>query len=212
MTIMKKIVPIFLFLLPVTLLAQMNSKEADALLDKAVAAIKADAAVQMDYYYKVLDDDNTIVQQDDGIIRLDGNKYALIMDNMKVWCNGKVQWSYMADIDEIYITDAASDEAQNLSPLGVMEMYRTGYSSSIKKVGNTTVVTLVSMAADAEIGKVELCFPDSGHRLGSMTVYMNGQGRVEVQLKNYSAKCKFGKKQYECQLNEFPSAEVVDMR
>ena len=199
-----------LLVLPLAMVAQKRT--AVGVLEQAVNNIEADAAVQMDYYYKVLDDDNTIVQQDDGIIRLDGNKYALIMDNMKVWCNGKVQWSYMADIDEIYITDAASDEAQNLSPLGVMEMYRTGYSSSIKKVGNTTVVTLDSMAADAEIGKVELCFPDSGHRLGSMTVYMNGQGRVEVQLKNYSAKCKFGKKQYECQLNEFPSAEVVDMR
>ena len=208
---MKKIAFI-LFFLPFVLYAQTGSKEANALLDKAVAAIKNDAAVQMDYYYKVKDDDGTVVQQDEGVIKLDGDKYALIMGNMKVWCNGKVQWSYMKDIDEIYITDAKSDEAQNLSPLSVMEMYRAGYVSSLAQRGEFSVVTLTATKADAEISKVELHFAKGSSRLSAMFIYMTGQGSVEVRMKNYSAKCKFGKSQYECPVKQYPTAEVVDMR
>lgn len=201
-----------LLLLPFALYAQTGSKEANALLDKAVAAIKNDAAVQMDYYYKVMDDDGSVVQQDEGVIKLDGDKYALIMGNMKVWCNGKVQWSYMKDINEIYITDAKSDEAQNLSPLSVMEMYRAGYVSSLAQRGDVSVVTLRAAKAGAEISKVELHFAKGSNRLSAMFIHMAGQGSVEVRMKNYSAKCKFGKNQYECPVKQYPTAEIVDMR
>ena len=100
---MKWIFNILLFMLPCAVMAQNGSTDAGQLLDNAVATLKADAAVHLDYSYKVYDDDNTIVQDDSGVMRLDGDRYALIMRDLKVWCNGTVQWSYMRDINEIYI-------------------------------------------------------------------------------------------------------------
>ncbi|MBO5807260.1 MAG: hypothetical protein J6Q98_03590, partial [Bacteroidaceae bacterium] len=106
---MRKTVILLLLLLPAMAFAQSAAVE---FLDKAVAAMKADAAVQMDYSSTVYDENGKAVQTDKGVMRLDGNRYSLLMDEMKVWCNGKVQWSYMSSVNEIYITDAASDEAQ----------------------------------------------------------------------------------------------------
>ena len=104
---MKRSVILFFAFFPLFAVAQNG---AVAMLDKAVAVIKSDAAVQMDYDYTVYDDDDVIVYSDNGTMRLDNDRYSLIMENMKVWCNGKVQWSYMKDIDEVYITDADSEE------------------------------------------------------------------------------------------------------
>ena len=208
---MKKLI-IILLLLPLSMMAQVGSKEADALLDKAVDVIKNDAALQMDYYYKVIDDDDTVVQQDKGVMKLDGERYALLMEKMKVWCNGKVQWSYMSDIDEIYITDARSDEAQSLSPLVVMEKYRAGYTSSLEYRGDIAVVTMLSAEEEAEINKVELFISKDNYRLSAMFVYMAGQGCIEVRMTNYTAKCRFSGKEYECPVKELVTAEIVDMR
>ena len=94
---MKRSVILFFAFFPLFAVAQNG---AVAMLDKAVAVIKSDAAVQMDYDYTVYDDDDVIVYSDNGTMRLDNDRYSLIMENMKVWCNGKVQWSYMKDIDE----------------------------------------------------------------------------------------------------------------
>lgn len=205
---MRKTVILLLLLLPAVAFAQSAAVE---FLDKAVAAMKADAAVQMDYSSTVYDENGKVVQTDKGVMRLDGNRYSLLMDEMKVWCNGKVQWSYMSSVNEIYITDAASDEAQNMSPLYIMEKFRDGFDASMEKKGNATDILLESAGGDDNINKVLLRFGNGG-RLELMCIYMAGQGRIEVLLDEYTAHCSFPDSVYECPVEDFPSAEVVDMR
>ena len=185
--------------------------DADALLDKAVAAMKADAPLQMDYSYTVYDDDNTIVLRDKGVMRLDGNRYSVVMDKMGVWCDGKTQWSYMLDIDEVYITDSSSDEAQNLSPLFIMENYRNGCTKTVEKKNDVAVVTLQTpLGSDVE--KIVLHINTETSRLEAMDILMPGQGRVEVLLDKYQIKCNFASGVYQCPIEELNASEVIDMR
>ena len=205
---MKKNVFLFFALFPLVAVAQGS---AEALLEKAVAVIKSDAAVQMDYDYTVYDDDGVIVYSDNGTMKLDNDRYSLVMENMKVWCDGKVQWSYMKDIDEVYITGADSEEAQNLSPLYIMEKYRESYSMALVDKGASAMVVLTSKESE-EVERLELVIDKETARLQSLFVYMPAQGKVEVFLNNYVAKCSFGRKEYECPVNAFPTAEIIDMR
>lgn len=198
-----------MLLFPLLLPAQ---ETAEAFLDRAVKAMKDDSAVQMDYTYTVYDENGKVVQADKGILRLNGSSYSLLMDDMKVWCNGKVQWSYMSEINEIYITDASSPEAQNLSPLYIMEMYRAGYSAAMNSTNGRTEVVLETSSPDNNINKVKLLFAASTLRLESMFIYMAGQGYIEVALDAYTAHCTFPAGVYECPLKDYPTAEVVDMR
>ena len=205
---MKKIVFLFFALFPLVAVAQGS---AEALLEKAVAVIKSDAAVQMDYDYTVYDDDDVIVYSDNGTMKLDNDRYSLVMENMKVWCDGKVQWSYMKDIDEVYITGADSEEAQNLSPLYIMEKYRENYSMALVDKGASAMVVLTSKEPE-EVERLELVIDKETARLQGLFIYMPAQGKVEVFLNNYVAKCSFGRKEYECPVNAFPTAEIIDMR
>lgn len=208
---MRKIVLSLLLLSPLFALAQKDS--AAALLDKVAATIKADAALQMDYTYIIYDDDDAVVYKDKGTMKLDGKRYALDMENMKVWCDGKTQWSYMKDIDEVYITAADSEEAENLSPLYIMEMYRENCSIERSDLDDGNVLVTMTMAdVEAEVNKLELFVDAKTFRLTGMFVYMPGQGCIEVRLDNYVPKCKFAKDTYECRVMNFPTAEIVDMR
>ena len=206
---MKRLLFLVIAAFPMLLLAQ---NDATALLDRAVAALNADAALQMEYTYSLYDEDGTLVQQDCGIMKLDGKRYSLLMENLKVWCDGKSQWSYMRDIDEIYITDAASDEAQNFSPLFIMEKYRRECAATMQHKGSVTVVTLVADSPESQVDKVVLEFDKSLLRLVAMSVYIRQQGYIDVKLNNYASKCSFSDSVYSCPVENFPTAEVVDMR
>ena len=206
---MKKIIVFLFALLPSLLFAQ---KDANALLDKAVARMKADAALQMNYDYTVYDDDDVIVYSDNGTMLLDNGCYSLLMENMKVWCDGKTQWSYMKDIDEVYITDADSEEAQNLSPLYIMEKYRENYKVSLEDKGTTALVVMTAMDAEAEVDRLELLMDKKNARLQSLFIYMPAQGRIEVFLNNSVARCSFAAGEYVCPVDEFHTAEIIDMR
>lgn len=205
---MKNILLSFL-LFPLCASAQLI--DADVWLDKAVATMKNDAPLQMDYSYTVFDDENIVVLQDKGIMRLDGNRYALVMDKMGVWCDGESQWSYMLDIDEIYITDASSDEAQNLSPLFIMEKFRSGCSKEVVLQDGVAIITLHTPAG-SEMEKVVLYIDADEYRLKAMTVSMPEQGYVKIILDKYQIKCNFALDEYKCPVEKFSTAEIVDMR
>ncbi len=203
-----------LLLLAIMLCLPLSAQrvDADALLDKVAADIKDNAPVRMDYSYKVYDDDGELLQVDKGMLCVDNERYALLMENMMVWCNGVAQWSYMREIDEIYVTEASSDEAQNLSPLYVVECYRDGYKSSLTDRGDCWFVKLQAADEEADVEKVELLVSKSNNRLEAMFIYMSGQGMVEVLLDGYTPKCVVPDDSFECPLDEFPGVEVVDMR
>lgn len=188
-----------------------QSPDAEALLDKVVAGIKADAPVRMDYIYNVYDD-GKLLQGDKGVIYIDGNRYALLMQDMKVWCDGATQWSYMREVDEIYVTEASSDEAQNLSPLHVMENYREGYNASLVTGETEWVVKLQAADEDADVKTVGLFIAKDNYRLVRMLIYMSGQGYIDVKLGGYDAKCSVTSDAFECPLDEFSGIEVIDMR
>ena len=191
--------------------AQEAAVDASAVLDKALAGLKKSLPVRMDYDYEVFDVDGEQLQSDKGIIYIDNNRYALLMQDMKVWCDGEVQWSYMREVDEIYVTDADSDEAQNLSPLYVMEYYREGYSASAVSEGGTVAVTLKSMSG-GDVESVQLFIRESDCRLVSMVISMPGQGSVLVKLDGYVANCGVGDKVFKCPVDEFAGCEIIDMR
>lgn len=206
---MKNIFVVLLLLLPLCGSAQMI--DANLLLDKAVAVMKADSPLQMDYSYTVYDDDNSVVMHDNGVMRLDGNRYSVVMDKMGIWCDGETQWSYMLDIDEIYITDSASDEAQNLSPLFIMENYRKGCNATLEMNDGAAIVTLQTPQG-GEIEKIVLYINADNYRLKAMDILMNGQGRVAVMLDKYQIKCNFAPDVYRCPVEELNASEIVDMR
>ena len=193
---------IFIFLLlfvPFSGIAQVL--DADAVLDKAVAVMNADAPLQMDYSYTVYDEDNSVVMKDNGMMRLDGERYSVVMDKMGVWCDGETQWSYMLEIDEIYITDSSSGEAQNLSPLYIM----------VKLHDDNLFVTLHAPAG-SEFEKVVLRIDEASYRLETMNIFMPNQGYVEIILDKYQIKCNFALDVYKCPVEELDAAEIIDMR
>ena len=201
----------FFLLLFLPFVGFAQQPDADVLLDKIVATMKNDAPLQMDYSCTVYEDDGTVVLKDKGIMRLDGNCYSLVMDKMGVWCDGETQWSYMLDIDEVYITDATSDEAQNLSPLFIIENFRKGYSKKAEIQNGVLFVTLQATAEEG-IEKVLLGVDAKDNRLKSMTVFMAGQGYMQVLLDKYQINCNFASDVYKCPVEELGASEIIDMR
>lgn len=209
---MRNLFFVFLAMLQLPLFAQNEEVDADIVLDKALASIKADLPVRMDYDYKVFDDNTELLLNDKGIIYIDDNRYALLMQDMKVWCDGETQWSYMREINEVYITDAAADEAQNLSPLYVMEHYREGFSRSAVSKDGFTAVMLKAMNEDSDVECVLLLISEENYRLVSMIISMPGQGAVEIDLDGYVADCGVADDVFACPLDDYREAEIIDMR
>jgi outer membrane lipoprotein-sorting protein len=210
---MRKTIFLFLLLsLPAMLFAQADAR---AILDKAVAAIKADAGVSMDFTITLYDFAGDEQYDDKGVLKIDGEKYALLSDQMKLWCDGETQWSYIAANNEIYISEPNADDARTFSPLHIMELYKEGYKSSVDKKlssAKSDAVVLVANARGLEIKKVTIMLDKQTARPQQLeVVYENGTSAT-IKINSYKGKCKFSTKDFRCREKDFRGVEFVDMR
>lgn len=205
----KRIIAPLLLFLPVALYAQGGN--AVAMLENAIKKIESDAAVQMTFTYNVYDAGGALQFSDDGSLKLDGECYALLLSPMKLWCDGRTQWSYMDQTNEVYITDADSDEAQVYNPVYLMGLYKKGYTCSVESVGGKNNITLLAKG-EQDFEKVVLALDAKTLQPVAMQIFVEGQGYTTVDITSYKSGYNFDKRVYACPLEDFPAAEIVDMR
>lgn len=189
--------------------------DAHKILDKAVARIKADAGVKMDFLITLYDFSGEEQYSDKGVLKLDGEKYALLSDQMKLWCDGETQWSYLASNNEIYISEPNADDARTFSPVHIMELYKEGYKSSMdKKLSTSSVdaITLVANARGLEIDKVTILMNKKTSQPEKLKVFYENGTSASIEIDSYKAKCKFSAKEFRCREKDFRGVEFVDMR
>ena len=210
---MRKTIYLFIVLfIPAMLFAQDDARK---ILDKAVDVIKSDAGVKMDFTITMCDFSGNEQYSDNGVLKIDGEKYALLSKQMKLWCDGETQWSYIASNNEVYISEPNADDARTFSPLHIMELYKEGYKSSIdKKLSSSKidVVTLVANARGLEIEKVVLFLNKQTAQPEKMDVYYDSGTLASIEIDSYKSKCKFTTKDFRCREKDFRGVEFVDMR
>lgn len=199
-----------LLVLPLAMVAQ--ERTAVGVLEQAVNNIEADAAVQMTFDYIVYDDMGIEQYADRGSLKLDGDSYAVLLSPMRLWCDGETQWSYIAANNEVYITEADSDEAQIYNPVFLMNLYKDGYNSAMEVKNGSNVVTLTAASDEPSFEKVVITLDAKTLRPVALRVYVSGQGYTDIAISGYKPKCSFDERVYRCPLEDFPGAEVVDMR
>ena len=198
--------------IPAMLVAQDDARK---ILDKAVATIKADAGVKMDFTITLYDFSGEEQYSDNGVLKIDGQKYALLSDQMKLWCDGETQWSYLTSNNEIYVSEPNAEDARTFSPVHIMELYKEGYKSSIDKKLSTAKVDAIMLVANArgvEIKNVTILLnKQSAQPERLKVVYENGPS-ADIEVNSYKAKCKFSTKEFRCREKDFRGVEFVDMR
>ena len=210
---MRKAIFLFVILfMPAMLVAGQDARN---ILDKAVATIKADAGVMMDFVITLYDFSGEEQHRDKGVLKIDGQKYALLTGQMKLWCDGTTQWSYIPENKEVYISEPNADDAKTFSPVHIMELYKDGYKSSVDKKLSTAsadAVTLVANARGLEIKKVVILLNRQTTRPETLRLFYENGTSASIDINSYKGKCRFPVKEFRCREKDFRGVEFVDMR
>jgi outer membrane lipoprotein-sorting protein len=182
-----------------------NAKDARKVLDKTASVIGKKSGAQADFRIK-----NGKIGSTSGTIAIKGNKFNARTPQATVWFNGKTQWTYMKDTDEVNITTPTQAQQAHMNPLTFINMYKTGYNLSMKTVYGKKEVRMQAQ--------------NKGYSIQEMYIVINPKTFIPTQVRmrqkdswtiinisNFKATPQkdstfiFNKKDY-------PSAEVVDLR
>ena len=199
---MKRYIIFILSILPLFVYAQ-NSVKAKEILDKTAMTLQKGAGIEATFH-----------GTQSGTIIMDGEKFHLDCDGIKTWFDGKTQWSYVEDNEEVNITEPTRDELMEINPYLLFKSYNKGYGYQYKGFN-----TLKGMKGH----EIKLIPEESGRPNITLVIsdqyipiYMNMKQdenhSFEFSVSSYQINQKYDKETFRFNQQKYPNAEIIDLR
>ena len=143
-----------------------------------------------------------------GTISIKGRKFHADTKEAKVWFDGKTQWTYVKQNDEVNVNTPTAADLQAINPYNFIYMYKQGYSATMTKNGHNFVVTLKAKGKSIQEMVITInqksYVPSQIRMLQNKqwtTIHVNGFKQANLAESTF----RFNPKQY-------PNAEIIDLR
>ena len=199
---MKKIGFITMMLL---LCVGVQAEGAKSILDKAAATVSNPNGVQANFQMISKQYGSTY-----GSISIKGRKFHAATPEAIVWFDGKTQWTYMKNNDEVNVSNPTEAELQAINPYNFINIYKQGFKLSSKKVNNSYEVHLKATDKKRKIQEMYIIVDQQSYRPTHVKMYQNGKWTVLLISSLKSTSLNDGLFQFNAK--DFPQAEIIDLR
>ena len=192
-----------LALLPFCLSAQNDAKAAEV-LDQALTHLSGNSGIRADFQ-----------GTENGFLLLKGEKFYMNNGNIQSWYDGKTQWSYIADTEEVTISHPTHEELQGINPYLILIRYKEDFAYTYKGsqtrngVKGHEIVLSPQKSGNREIIRV---FISKEHQPLAMKIEQDGRTFSEINITNYQTDLKLADETFRFNKSLFPDAEIIDLR
>ena len=195
---------LFAAVLTLTVGAQ-NASKAKSILDKTAKIVSNKGGASANF--KITGSNTRALS---GKISIKGNKFQATTPDGSVWYNGKTQWAYMTDTEEVNVSTPTDAQQAQMNPYKFITLYQKGYDLSMKTLTGAYEIHLKAKDAKQSIKEMYITV-NSKTYLPSLVKMQQGGKWSTISISNFKAQnlsdalFTFNPKQY-------PDAEVIDLR
>ena len=181
-----------------------NAQSAKSVLDKAAASVTVASGVKANFRM------TTTTGNTSGTIAIKGKKFYATTPQAKIWFDGKTQWTYLKNNDEVNVSNPTEAQLQAINPYNFINLYKRGYTYTMNTAGTNYVIHLTSNSTDRKIKELFITVHKKNYQ--PMQVKML-QGKKWTTFDITSIKKeKIADSQFRFNSKDFPKAEIIDLR
>lgn len=201
--IMKRILNI-LVMLAVTI-CSANAQTAKQVLDKTASVLSNKGGVTANFSITGKNIGTT-----SGKISVKGRMFQATTPQAMVWFNGKTQWTYMKSQQEVNVSNPTEAELQAINPYNFINIYKKGYSYTMKTVSAGYEVHLKATDAKRQIQEMYITVNKSTYA-PSQVKMRQGKKWTTINVSSLK-KANLSNSVFTFPSKDYPNAEVVDLR
>ena len=148
-----------------------------------------------------------------GSMTISGAKFAMLTPHLKVWYDGRTQWTYLASTGEVSITEPTADELAASNPFAILSSYSSRYDvRRIADVNGCYRVELIPKAKDSGIEKIVVVTDPSGNLPRAITITFDGGQKIEMVVDHIGTISKPSDTSFRYNEKLQPASEIIDLR
>ena len=185
--------------------AQQDIK-AREILDKTLAVFQQSKGVSL-----------TFGGSQEGTLMLQGTCFYLDCGGVKSWFDGKTQWSYVGENEEVTISTPTPEELQSVNPYAILTSYRQHYNYQYKGVknqggkSNYEILLTPRTSGNHEISSVVLHI-STAYQPADISVKQSNGEQQKFIIRSYKTVQGLTAASFRFDAKKYPNAEIIDMR
>ena len=180
------------------------SQSAIKVLDKAASTIALKNGVKADFKM------TGGMGSASGTIVIKGKKFHATTPQATIWFDGKTQWTYLKDNDEVSVTTPNESQLQAINPYNFLNLYKKGYDATLNSSGNNHVVHLTATSAERKIKELFITV-DKKTNYPTQVKLLQGKKWTVFDITNLK-KQSASDADFRFNAKDFPHAEIIDLR
>ncbi len=192
--------------------------QTDAKAHKIVSDLLAEArgnAIKTNFKLAITEKSNSQAQVSMGTFTIKGNKFLLDMTGMKVYFDGKTQWAYVANSNEVSVTEPSEKELSETNPMAILSGFKAKssirFSLKIKSAQNYCI-EMTPKIKGQDIAKIEVQIAKSNGNLYSVKMINKNGSSSLLSLSNFQKNIKAADNIFVFNAARYKGVEVNDLR
>ena len=177
---------------------------AKSVLDKAAATISAKEGIRANFRMSGTHGNTK------GSIAVKGKKFYATTPQATVWFDGKTQWTYMKNNDEVNVANPTESQLQAINPYNFINLYKKGFNYTLNKSGNDYVVHLTASSPQTKIKEMFISVDKKSYHPTQIKLLQGNKWTIFyiTDLRKEA----LPDSQFRFNAKDFPTAEVIDLR
>ena len=185
----------------------INAQSAEAILKSASEKLTKSKSVSADFS---ITSGNTISK---GNIVMSGKRFKMTSDQLSTWFDGKTQWSYNPEIEEVNISEPTDEELQQINPLTIISDFKKSYNCKLlNSASGLHKIELTAKTTNTSISKVVLTLNSKTYYPTTIVVTFDNNSTTTINVSNLKIGNALPKSTFIFNQSDYPDAEIIDLR
>lgn len=183
--------------------AQQNAK-AKEIMDKTAANVKQSGGISA-----------VFSGTQNGTIQLKGEMFHLVSGGIESWFDGKTQWSYVEENEEVNISNPDPEDLQNINPYALLSFYEKGYHYRYGGTKTRNGVSGYEIVLTPQIpGNIQMLtlFISKDYLPLYIKIESKSQEPQIISIDSYQLHQSFSDSNFKFDSKKYPKAEIIDLR
>jgi len=196
---------------------QAVDPKAKNILDQVSAKTKAYKTIEAEFAINLENKQEKTSDSKKGKIYIKGNKYKVELAASTIYNDGKTQWTYMKDPNEVNITVPDPNDDNSLNPAKMFTIYEKGYkirfiNEKFEKNHNVYEIDLYPIDLKKDFSRITLMIDKQRMQLFSMKRFGKDGADYYIEVLKVDIDTEMNDAMFTFDKTKYPKVEVNDMR